>query len=81
VNIWVENGPDSGPEAVQRRAGVKLLKTLISETELALAQAAQDGADTAQLGRELTALKSSKSYYDNEFTGKEKYWWMLFQPQ
>ncbi len=81
INTWVENGPDSGPEAVERRTGVKLLKTLIGETGLALAQAAQDGTDTAQLERKLAALKSSKSYYDNEFTGKEKYWWMLFQPQ
>lgn len=81
VNNWVENGPESGPEEIAQRTGVKLLKTLIGEAELALAQAAQDGADTSAPERRLAALKSSQSYYDNQFKGKEKYWWMLFQPQ
>ena len=81
VNTWVENDPASGAETIAARTGVKLLRTLIGEAELALAQAAQDGADTAPFARRLAALKSAKSYYENEFKGKEKYWWMLFQPR
>lgn len=81
VNTWVENDPGSGAEVIAARTGVKLLRTLISEAELALAQAGQDGADTVQPARKLAALKSAKSYYENEFKGKEKYWWMLFQPR
>lgn len=81
VFVWVENDPDSGPEIIARRTGQKLLKTQISEAELALAQAVQDGADTQALEKKLAGLKSSKSYYENEFKGKEKYWWMLFKPQ
>ncbi|OGS12338.1 MAG: hypothetical protein A2234_07680 [Elusimicrobia bacterium RIFOXYA2_FULL_58_8] len=81
VNTWVENGPDSGPSAIARQTGIKLLKNLISETELALAQAQQDGVDAAPFERRLAGFENSKNYYENEFKGKETYWWTLFQPQ
>ena len=81
ITSWVEDGPDSGPETIALRTGVKLLKTQISETELALSQAAQDGTDTAVIARKLAALKSSQAYYGNEFQAREKYWWSMHQPQ
>ncbi|HNW45446.1 MAG TPA: hypothetical protein PKI19_13160 [Elusimicrobiales bacterium] len=81
VNNWVENDPDSGAAEIARRGGARLLKDLIGEAELALSQAVQAGGEVAPLERKLAALKSSKSYFENEFKGQEKYWWMLFQPQ
>lgn len=81
VWLWVENDPEGGADAAERIYGVPRLKKLIESAELALAQARQDGADTAPAERRLAALKAEKSYFDNEFKTREKYWWTLFQPQ
>ena len=81
IQLWIRQGADSAPQSIARQGGYKLLDDLINETEQVLAQAAQNGADTTTLTRKLAALKSSKSYYNNEFASKEKCWWMLYHPQ
>ena len=81
VSIWVENDPEGGADAIASMQGVKRLKTLIAEEELKLQQAQGDGADTQAIEKRLGALRSEKDYFDNQFKNREKYWWMLFQPQ
>ena len=81
ISTWVENGPDSGADAVSFRTGKKLLKTLISETELAISQATQDGTDAAALQKKLAALKNEQAYYNKEFKQRETYWWSMHQPR
>ena len=81
VSVWVENDPEGGADAIERRYGVPRLKTLIEKAQLELAQAQQDGADAGPLQKKLAALKAEQSYFDNEFKNREKYWWTLFQPQ
>jgi hypothetical protein len=83
VSVWVENDPDGGAAEISRRFGTPRLKSLIegAEQELAAAGAAGDGADLRPLEKKLAALRADKSYFDNEFKSREKYWWSMFQPR
>jgi hypothetical protein len=81
INAWVWDGPDGAPDAIARAGKYKKLSTLIEETNLAIAQAKQDGRDPAALERNLELLQKEQGYYDKEFNQREKYWWTLYQPQ
>ena len=81
INSWVWDGPDGGPDTIARAGNYKKLSTLIEEANLAIAQAKQDGRDTAALEKNLGYLQKEQGYYDKEFQQREKYWWTLYQPQ
>ena len=81
INAWVWDGPDGGPDTIARAGKYKKLSTLIEEADLAIAQAKQDGRDSAALEKNLGFLQKEQGYYNKEFQQREKYWWTLFQPQ
>ena len=81
INLWVENDPAGGADAVAWQGKYKKLSVLITEAEQTLAQAKQDGAPTAAIEKNLDSLRKALSYYNNEFKSKETYWWTLYQPQ